>query len=109
MPSITVAGVADWLILACVALLAAAYLLEVRRRWRPRRAELDRLVARRRVIVNTTTGQSFDGVLTDCGDDWLVLRAVKLLEPRGPTPVDGEVWLEVRKVDFVQALSPAAD
>jgi hypothetical protein len=98
----------DLLLLACVLALAAAYVLELRRRWRkPPSAELERLLVRRRVIVNTTTGQAIDGIVWSADGEWVVLKSAKLLERAGPTPIDGEVVLDVRKVDFVQAIPVA--
>lgn len=64
-----------------------------------------RLIARRRVIVNLTTGKAIEGVLVRHSGPLLVLKGAVLLEPGAvPVVMDGEVVVERDRVDFIQAL-----
>jgi len=57
------------------------------------------------VIVNLTTGRSFKGVLWATSGPLLVLRQAELLEGnRQAMPVDGEVLVDVARVEFVQVV-----
>jgi hypothetical protein len=68
-------------------------------------ADRDRVMLRRRVLVNLDTGRAFSGVLWSKTGDWLVLRNAEMLERGSPaTPVDGELILDRRRVEFLQAL-----
>lgn len=65
----------------------------------------DRVVVRRRVLVNLDTGRAFAGVLWCKTGDWLVLRNAEMMERgQAAVPVDGEVVLERQRVEFLQAL-----
>lgn len=84
------------LVIVLVALGAAGWTLYDRRRF----------LLRRRVVVNLRTGKAVEGVLVDRRGDLLVLKSARLLEPgAAPVVVDGDVVIERRNVDFVQALS----
>jgi hypothetical protein len=66
-----------------------------------------RALVRTRVMVNLTTGTVFDGILWQAKGGLLVLREASIHEPRGERPwrkVDGEVVLEVSRVEFVQVV-----
>ena len=66
-----------------------------------------RALVRTRVMVNLTTGTVFDGILWQARGGLLVLREASIHEPRGERPwrkVDGEVVLEVSRVEFVQVV-----
>ncbi len=64
-----------------------------------------RLIPRRRVLVNLTTGQAIDGVLVRQAGPLLMLANATLLEPNAePTQLDGEAVIERDRVAFVQAL-----
>lgn len=69
-----------------------------------RRSAHRRTMARRRVVVNLTTGSSLSGLVWAKRGRLLVLRDAQLLEGRGPVPVDGEVVIEVDRIDFTQVL-----
>lgn len=87
------------LAVAAAAAVAVAVLVVVDR-FVDRRTRL-----RRRVIVTTSDGRSFAGVLWCRGRRFMVLRDVRLVEQSGsPVPVDGEVLLERDRVSFVQVL-----
>jgi hypothetical protein len=59
----------------------------------------------RRIVVNLTTGRAFEGLLITKRGPLLVLRDAVLLEPGAdPTPVDGEIVIERRRVEFIQNL-----
>jgi len=102
----TVASVLD---VAVVALVVAVLAVVVWGALRTRRSDYGRLVARRSVLVNLTTGTAVEGVVWEQCPGYLVLRAAKLHETKGPVPVDGEVLIECSKVEFVQLLPRAAD
>lgn len=59
---------------------------------------------RYRVIVNLKNQtRAFRGVLWQETGGWLVLKHAEVLEDRSaPKPVDGEVLIERRDVDFIQ-------
>lgn len=87
------------LVLVIVATIAAAVVAKV--------AEpivgFRRTLIGRRVLVNTKTEKAFDGFLYARRGDLLVLKEVRLLEPRAePVSIDGDVVLERSVVDFVQ-------
>lgn len=64
-----------------------------------------RLVVRRRVLVNLTTGQAIEGVLLRQSGPLLIVANATLLEPDSePAPLDGEAVIERDRVAFVQAL-----
>ena len=63
-----------------------------------------RVVARRRVIVNTSD-HALSGILYKQIGPLLVLRDASMLTPGGPaTPISGEVIVERSKVEFVQVV-----
>lgn len=58
------------------------------------------------VMVNTTTGRVFSGVIWQRRDDYLVLRNGSLLEAGGKViKLDGETLIPEEIVDFIQAKS----
>jgi hypothetical protein len=70
-----------------------------------------RSLVRTRVMVNLTTGAVFDGILWQARGGLLVLREASIHEPRGERPwrkVDGEVVVEVSRVEFVQVVPTPA-
>ncbi|MEQ1709459.1 MAG: hypothetical protein ABL864_14120 [Terricaulis sp.] len=63
-----------------------------------------RLAVNRRVIVQLLSGTTFSGILWDQRGGLLVLRAAQLLEAgREPVSMDGDVLVELVKVDYVQS------
>lgn len=64
-----------------------------------------RLVVRRRVVVNMTTGQAVEGVMIRQSGPLLFVADAVLHEPHTePTSLDGEVVIERDRVAFIQAL-----
>ena len=64
-----------------------------------------RLVVRRRVLVNLTTGQAIEGVLLRQSGPLLVVVNATLHEPNAePAPLDGEAVIERDRVAFIQAV-----
>lgn len=64
-----------------------------------------RLVVRRRVLVNLTTGQAIEGVLLRQSGPLLVVANATLHEPNAePAPLDGEAVIERDRVAFIQAV-----
>lgn len=65
----------------------------------------------RRVMVRTTSGSTFRGILWRQAGPLLELRDVEMVEERRGevvvTPMDGSVIVERSKVEFVQALPVA--
>lgn len=61
------------------------------------------LLARRRVVVNLTTGKAVEGVLVRTEGPLLFVRDARLHEGQATVPMDGEVVVERDKVDFIQA------
>ena len=60
----------------------------------------------RRVIVNTRTDKAFRGVLWRRRKGYVILRNAQLLKVRGETvPMDGEVVIDVKNIDFIQVLA----
>lgn len=58
---------------------------------------------RYKVIVNLKNQRSFRGILWAQQGGWLVLKHAELLEERGaPKPVDGDVLIDRRDVEFIQ-------
>lgn len=54
-------------------------------------------------IVNLRAGTAFRGVIWDRRAGFLVLRNAERLAPRGQsTPIDGEVLIPERDVEFIQ-------
>ncbi len=65
----------------------------------------DRYPCVKQVIVNTKSEKAFRGVLWKRTGEYLVLRNVQLLKPRGDvTDVDGEVMILAANVDFIQVV-----
>lgn len=84
------------LVLVLVAAGAAGWTLYDRRRF----------LVHRRVVVNLRNGKALEGILVDRRGDLLVLKASRLHEPgAAPVAVDGDVVVERRNIDFVQALT----
>ena len=54
------------------------------------------------VIVHTTHGTSFKGLLRSVHDDCLVLNDAMLLEDTGPTMLNGDVVIPREQVGFMQ-------
>lgn len=84
----------------------AAIRLELERGWR---AHL-----RKRVVVNTTDGAGFRGLLFDAAGPLLLLRDAELLGEAGkafpsPRTLDGEVIIELKRVAWVQVPTTAGD
>lgn len=68
-------------------------------------AIFSRYPERRTVIVNTTTGKAFRGVLWERGGRHLVLRNAELLRPGGEVaPIDGELVIDRENVEFIQVI-----
>lgn len=64
-----------------------------------------RVMIRRRVLVNLTSGQAVNGVLWARRGRLLVLKDAQLLEPGAePTAMDGDVVIGRERVEFVQAV-----
>ncbi len=61
-------------------------------------------VERREIIVHTSDGQSFRGLLDAEEIDGLALRAVKLLGDSGDVPLGGEVFIPRARIEFVQSV-----
>lgn len=65
-----------------------------------------RLIAdleRRRVVVTTSAGEAFDGILLDADDGHLVLVDAAQLSPNGDRIlVDGQLWLPTDRVAYLQ-------
>lgn len=58
------------------------------------------------VVVNLKTGTVFRGVLWRKRGDYLVLRNAEMLRSKNEKiPVDGEVVLDARNVDFIQVVN----
>lgn len=58
---------------------------------------------RKRIIVHTRNDQSIEGVLMECLDDGLILRAARLLGADGKqTTIAGEVFVPRENVAFTQ-------
>lgn len=71
----------------------------MRRRW------IFRLRLRKRVIVTTTDGQGFSGVLFDMDAEAVVLRETEALGVAArshPVPVDGELLILREDVAYIQ-------
>lgn len=65
-----------------------------------------RLLLRRHVMVNLTSGRAIEGVLVKQLGPILLLKNAHVYEPGtdGPAVADGDVVIERTKVDFIQAL-----
>lgn len=64
-----------------------------------------RLVLRRRVLVNLTTGQAIEGILLRQSGPLLIVANATLHEANvEPTPLDGEAVIERDRVAFIQAV-----
>jgi small nuclear ribonucleoprotein (snRNP)-like protein len=59
---------------------------------------------KRRVVVVLKSDNSIKGVLWGLGPRWVVLKDAAQLQGRQETPVDGEVVIERRNVDYFQVL-----
>lgn len=59
-------------------------------------------LTRRQVYLFTKSGRTISGVLWRKRGPLLVLRNARLLEHDRETPMDGEVVVERREVDFIQ-------
>lgn len=58
-----------------------------------------------RVLVHSSTGQTFEGLLAGSARDGLVLRAVTLLDDGGgKVPLSGEIFVPREKVLFLQRI-----
>lgn len=83
-----------------VALLAGAATVAVRSR---RTAYRD--LVRDTVIVSLTAGAVFRGVLWSDSRELLVLRNAQMIHEGDPVPIDGEVVVDRRRIEFVQRVS----
>lgn len=64
-----------------------------------------RVVVRRRVVVNLLSGRAIEGVLVKQDGPLLCLKNAHIHEQGAePAAVDGEVVIERSQVDFIQAL-----
>lgn len=63
-----------------------------------------RLTAKRTVIVNLRSGDSFRGVVWAQHGPVLVLKGAEHINGPDGTPVDGEVVIERSEVEFIQLL-----
>lgn len=58
---------------------------------------------RYKVIVNLKNQRSFRGILWAQQGGWLILKHAELLEERqAPKPVDGDVLIDRRDIEFIQ-------
>mgnify|MGYP000492361562 CR=1 FL=1 len=64
-------------------------------------AWLDRVTAER-IIVHTSDGVTYDGLLRETTVDGLLLAGAKLIEQSGPTPLSGETFVPRSRVAMVQ-------
>lgn len=63
----------------------------------------DRLMVRRKVVVNLVGDRAISGVLWRRRGGLVVLKQAELHEPGvEPVPMDGDVLIERSRVDFVQ-------
>ena len=70
------------------------------------RVGAQRLVIRRRVLVQLHSGRAFTGVLYRRRGRLIVLKNAEMLEPGNqPTTMDGEVVLDRGEVEYVQAVN----
>lgn len=61
-------------------------------------------------IVNLKNGTAFRGVIWQRRDGFLILRKAEILKPRGEAvPIDGEVLVYERDVEFVQIPSSGGE
>lgn len=68
------------------------------------RVGAQRLVIRRRVLVQLHSGRAFTGVLYRRRGRLIVLKSAEMLEPNNqPTPMDGDVILDRGEIEYVQA------
>lgn len=66
-----------------------------------------KLVVHRRVVVNLLSGRAISGVVVAKSGPLLAVKDARVYEPgssSGPVPVDGEVVVDLAKVDFIQTL-----
>lgn len=59
------------------------------------------------VIVNTKNGKAFRGILWHCGwfSEFIMLKKADFVQAgSNPMPVDGELILFKREIDFIQVL-----
>lgn len=64
----------------------------------------NRLMLRRKVIVNLVGDRAVSGVLWSRRGGLVVLKQAELLEPGvAPVPMDGDVLIERPRIDFIQA------
>jgi len=64
-----------------------------------------RSLVRRRVIVNLDSGTTFSGIAWAQRGPLLVLRNVETSNAGRSVPVDGEVIVERRRIDYIQVLT----
>ncbi len=66
-----------------------------------------RTLTRKQVIVSLVTDKAFKGILWTKRGPLIVMRHASLLAPDGPeggVPMDGEVVIDRRQIEFVQVL-----
>lgn len=61
-------------------------------------------IAHRRVVVNLRTGSAISGVITKWRGPFYVLRDATVHEGEQVAPADGEILVEKKNVDYIQAL-----
>lgn len=62
---------------------------------------------RRSGIVNLKSNSAFTGVIWQVSQGWLVLKNAEMLQDQGrkvQIPMDGEVVLSVKDIDFIQVI-----
>jgi hypothetical protein len=98
-----VSFLATLLLVAIVVGVIAAVQLGRRLSAPPPAEHVDRLV-RESVVVTLKSGGAFDGVLWESGPRGIVLRSATALAVGGgdPIPVDGELFLFVADVAYIQ-------
>lgn len=63
-----------------------------------------RLMIRRRVLVQMHSGRAFTGLLWRRRGRLVVLKSAEMLEPNNqPVPMDGDVILDRGEIEYVQA------
>jgi hypothetical protein len=63
-----------------------------------------RRLQRHDVLVNLKSGKAFRGILWTLGARYVVLRQAQLMHEGHTVPIDGEVIVERRDVEFYQVV-----
>lgn len=65
-----------------------------------------RAVAHRRVVINLWSGTAIAGVVTKTTRSYCIVKDAQVIESgSNPTTVDGEIVVDRRQVDYIQALT----